>query len=71
MDKPIFGKWIKVEDRLPEVEHAVLMYYFNDYDLWEIVHGYYSTHYEPCWCLMNGFVIYPTHWMPLPEPPVI
>lgn len=55
------GRWISVDERLPEDDHTVLVWshrnskeYFNVYD-----HGK--------WVIMETEDI--THWMPLPEPP--
>ena len=64
--------WIKVKDRLPEMEIVVLVYC----PLW----GMYIAHYEKIdpdynaghWIDFYGNkgILPPTHWMPLPEPPI-
>jgi hypothetical protein len=59
--QPINSGWVSVEDRLPNPEQEVIIY-FNDYghdiiryDVFEEDFATYSTHV--------------THWMPLPEAP--
>ena len=60
------GKWIRVEDRLPEKPMNYLIYvppcyvnvvYYNGFE-WVVDVGEYC---------FNAYEI--THWMPLPEPP--
>ena len=65
-------KWISVEDRLPEIRHAVLAYSPFHKNIWAVSmneHGewYYwipsTKKYDPDW---EGPI---THWMPMPEMP--
>ncbi len=69
------NKWIKVEDRLPEIWEEVLLY--KKENLNSIVLGYIHTDLTN-WTV-NGVTggsvemrkkRRPTHWMPLPEPPI-
>ena len=63
-------KWIPVWERMPEVGVPVLAYNGND----TFVSEYYRTHILPgdegymTW-VKDQYACYPTHWMPLPEPP--
>ena len=65
-------KWISVEDRLPEIRHAVLAYNPFHKNIWAVsMHEdgewYYwipsTKKYDPDW---QGPI---THWMPMPEMP--
>lgn len=65
-------KWISVEDRLPEIRHAVLAYSPFHKHIWAVsMHEdgewYYwipsTEKYDPDW---QGPI---THWMPMPEIP--
>ena len=65
-------KWISVEDRLPEIRHAVLAYSPFHKNIWAVsMHEdgerYYwipsTKKYDPDW---QGPI---THWMPMPEMP--
>lgn len=72
--KRLGPEWISVEDRLPDNSVEVLIWalvggYLSGCRRWEARRGYYSTTYEPCWCLRNGMTTDVTHWMPLPAPP--
>ena len=56
--------WIKVEDRLPEVEVDILMYHPNGY-----FHKFYVGYHNGKEFRENeGSRIVPTHWMPLVLP---
>lgn len=65
-------KWIPVSERLPDKpgDYLVLAYNGND----TFVSEYYRTHILPgdegymTW-VKDQYACYPTHWMPLPEPP--
>lgn len=65
-------KWISVEDRLPEIRHAVLAYSPFHKNIWAVsMHDdgewYYwipsAKKYDPDW---EGPI---THWMPMPKIP--
>ena len=56
-------KWIHVTERLPDNQFNVLCD-----DEGGVVVGYYTDE-EVGWHDMHCYKIYPTHWMPLPEPP--
>ncbi len=60
-------QWISVKDRLPEDGQDVLAC-VNGQVLISYVHGMKGFSSE--WGLAeNGETIWPSHWMPLPEPP--
>lgn len=57
-------KWISVKDRLPETYENVLVCENN-----EVLLAYWNGK-EWCQCDLYEYVtLYPTYWMPLPEPP--
>jgi hypothetical protein len=66
-------EWIKVSDRLPELDNNVLIYVDNQRTVFE---GYYHGEYENrfnSWdvCCNEHLVIDKvTHWMPLPKSPM-
>ncbi len=56
--------WIKVEDRLPEIDEDVLTY--NPLDYFQQVYiGYYNG---KVFREIYGSIIKPTHWMPIVPP---
>ncbi len=61
------GKWISVEDRLPDEHKSVIVYvtrfnYYSDYvDM--------SFRQDGEWKSNTGYWKAITHWMPLPPPP--
>lgn len=58
--------WISVEDRSPEERHYPPVICGHDKDKWTdaaIVTG------RGKWINSEGCEIFPTHWMPLPQPP--
>ncbi len=67
-------RWISVEERLPEINRAVLAYI-----LWDDGERMtcFGCHMKTRWFLwhsdlgelLKDFMV--THWMPLPEPPVL
>ena len=74
-DINVGGKWISVEDGLPEDEKPVLVYYGfrnnSDNDLAMMFMGalsYFVFDPHPHWQHTDSGLIV-THWMPLPEPP--
>ena len=56
------GKWISVEDRLPDSMSNSLA--FGGGVIYFI---FYSSHGK--WCMGNEYLENITHWMPLPNPP--
>ena len=56
-------EWIKVTDRLPEIEEEVLMWDSNYLSI-----GHLATFGE--WVNCEYMSKYVTHWMPLPELPL-
>lgn len=64
------NNWLKVEDRVPNNDHIVLC--FNEQ--WGKFIGWYGVGHDGCWHEYGEFdeiEIKPTHWMPLPEDPVV
>lgn len=71
--------WVSVEDRLPEIKKDVLLYYTiphkdGKYEYYEVgfldsvTNGGTYKHAE--WRSKEYDVIKPTHWRPLPAPPI-
>ena len=59
------NEWISVKDRLPEKHEYVLVYRKSEGKR-SVNLGYFHPKDE--WFTTDG-VGYPTHWMPLPDPP--
>jgi len=59
-------KWISVEDKLPEDDRDVLVYYGNNRCGVEWINWVKGKCYG--WCGEDNIVSV-THWMPLPESP--
>lgn len=65
-------RWIKCEDRLPEMEENVLMRFNNNTAVGFILE---IDEHSALWCayINDGFYEYcndePLYWMPLPKPP--
>ena len=61
-----FGRWISVTDRLPDEDAWVLTLQTNG----EMVVN--ARSFDDRWCCdEHGFIPTVTHWMPLPDKPVI
>lgn len=67
------GKWISVQDRLPECKQDVLMYFDTGnmavgwwYDRDEVI-TFWSAYSDDGW--YTDCDCEPLYWMPLPEPP--
>lgn len=74
-DTNVPSEWIRVEERLPETRHAVLVYTPYHKNIWAA-----SMHEDGNWYIWSpgGKVLLDpdwngpiTHWMPLPEPPEV
>lgn len=74
-DTNVPGKWISVEERMPEIRHAVLVYTPHHKNIWAA-----SMHEDGNWYIWSpssSVSLDPrwfgpiTHWMPLPEPPEV
>lgn len=62
-------EWISVEKELPPPYEEVLA--TNEYDRWMVIAERKKTRWFNSWDVNNNQAvpIFPTHWMPLPEPP--
>ena len=64
----VYGRWILVEERLPEEKVNCIVYYKHAYcdndDYWAIGICFYDGEKFQMDCSYKV-----THWMPLPEPP--
>lgn len=78
MSNNIISGWISVEDRLPETDDPVLVWYCNENGDFYPTVGSYSKWFDTdkmYWStdLDGNEMVYPpvkiTHWMPIPEPP--
>ena len=62
------SEWIRVEDRLPNDLHEVLVYWigpeYSEVIIATLYHGGWSEAGKGGLCLPNV-----THWQPLPDPP--
>ena len=72
-EAPTVSGWVRVEDRLPETRHAVLVYTPHHKNIWAA-----SMHEDGNWYIWspgNSVLLDPdwygpiTHWMLTPEPP--
>jgi len=61
--------WIRIEDSLPEPHDEVLA--TSEYDKWIVIAVRKKTRWFNSWDVnsQQAVPIFPTHWMPLPEPP--
>ena len=60
--KAMENKWISVDERLPSMDELCLLSMENRITKYRwVVIGYYHTNYDE----------YVTHWMPLPQPPMM
>jgi hypothetical protein len=58
--------WVSVEERLPK-ENGGLFLVCDKHD--RVCESAYDVE-DDIWYRQSGTVLYPTHWMPLPQPPV-
>ena len=62
------SEWISVEDRLPKMGERVLG--INQFDECEVISREKPWKGTPeQWSWGTFGIFYPTHWIPLPEPP--
>lgn len=61
-------QWISVKDGLPDEDVEVLV---AD-ELNKVRIGFFMSlcDEESCWITSGDYIIKPSHWMPLPQPPV-
>ena len=62
------SEWIKVEDKTPDIDASVLVYFSDNECMAVNMSGYIKAcmdgeEYSPMWSLV-------THWMLLPKPPI-
>jgi hypothetical protein len=78
--RPIFPRWIPVEERLPEDKMADYLVTIKQKYPWETEWEYYTdkatyggSYIDGLWDTeydwIEGQETHVTHWMPLPEPP--
>lgn len=76
MSNDVFSRWISVEDRLPETDDRVLVWYCDkDGDFFPAVGRYGEKEERWITDVDDNDHAWPpvkiTHWMPLPEPPKV
>lgn len=59
------SNWISVKDRLPDENVYVLLCFKDGPDCAMEVGIYRNNQFEA-----GDFIIHPTHWQPLPDPPL-
>jgi Protein of unknown function (DUF551) len=62
------ASWIATADRLPDDDMCVLVFVPDQND--QVWLGYISSEHGE-WLCVSGSTCEPTHWMELPEPPVL
>jgi hypothetical protein len=62
-------EWISVDERLPEPHKLVLCIWERVDDGWN--YGFARYQREDVWYVSNEGMPRVTHWMPLPEPPMM
>lgn len=64
-------QWIRVEDGLPEMENMEIERSYRVIVLFNgiVQEGYYS-YITKYWFDCRNMIITPTHWQPLPKPPI-
>jgi hypothetical protein len=62
-------EWIPIEDELPYKDVEVLATHIDE--KWVVIAIIKRTNWYNSWDVINNqkVAIYPTHWMPLPDPP--
>jgi hypothetical protein len=65
------SEWIRVKDRLPEIEKKVLVWDEEIPDPEFVDIGYYDPDFNPKngWHCKEYMDCHVTHWRPLPKPP--
>lgn len=75
LKEPTVGGWVSVEDRMPEIRHAVLVYTPHYKNIWAA-----SMHEDKNWYIWSpggGVLLDPdwygpiTHWRPMPSAPEV
>lgn len=64
-------RWIPVSERLPKDGSDILAYYDNKIETRIIPCNYYKGEWYDCIFDTERVFKYITHWMPLPEPPIV
>ena len=61
------NEWISVKDRLPETKGRYFICQEKEYYPESV--NFYPIKIDGSHWINDGFAVFPTHWMPLPEPP--
>ena len=69
------AEWIKCVDRLPKIEgNYIVCCWDSQVEAPFVMEGYYSDatgDYQGGWGNFEGSPIEPTHWMEMPDPPIL
>lgn len=60
-------EWVNIKDRLPDKERMEYLCYFDDECYLLCVFHKYEI--DGSHWISDGFTVFPTHWMELPEAP--